>query len=113
MIIIFNLSGLILAGAGIVAGLVVVMVTGWISPGLLTLAVIWFAGGLWWRNQEVSPGVKRPFPALFFIPMPILAVPAACLAVLGFLVAEWGAHAQPADPRVELFRADERMLDSA
>jgi hypothetical protein len=106
MLIIYNLSGLILAGAGIVAGLFVVMVTGWISPGLLTLAVIWFAGGLWWRHQEVSPGVKRPFPALFFIPLPILAIPAASLAVLGFLLVEWGAHTQPADGRAELFRAD-------
>jgi hypothetical protein len=111
MIIIYNLSGLLLAGAGIVAGLFVAMLSGWFSLGLLTLAVIWFAGGLWWRNQEISRGVKRPFPALFFIPLPILAVPAAFVAALLFVVIEWGAHAQPADPRAELFQEDERMLD--
>ncbi|HEY3964182.1 MAG TPA: hypothetical protein VGM05_06470 [Planctomycetaceae bacterium] len=113
MIIIYNLSGLILAGAGIVTGLFVFMLTGWFSPGLLTLAVIWFAGGLWWRNQELPPGVKRPFPALFFIPLPFLAVPVASVAVLGFLLIEWGMHTQPRDPRAERFRADERMLESA
>jgi hypothetical protein len=112
MIIIFNLSGLILAGAGIVAGLFVIMVSGWISPGLLTLAVIWFVGGFWWRNQKVAPRVKRPYPALFFIPLPFLAIPVAFLAALGFVV-EWGGHGQPADRRAELLRADVRMLDSA
>jgi hypothetical protein len=111
MIIIYNLSGLLLAGAGIVAGLFVAMLSGWISLGLLTLAVIWFAGGLWWRNQEISRGVKQPFPALFFIPLPILAVPVAFVAALLFLAIEWGAHTRPRDPRAELFQEDERMLD--
>ncbi len=114
MIIIYNLSGLILASAGIMAGLVVFMVSGWISPGLLTLAVIWFVGGFWWRNQkDVSPGVKRPFPALYFIPLPFLAVPAAAVAALLLLVVDLGGRAQRADRRAELFRADDQMLDSA
>jgi len=113
MIIIYNVSGLLLAGAGIVAGLFAALLSGWLSLGLLTLAVIWFAGGLWWRNQEISRGVKRPFPALFFIPLPFLAVPVAFLAMLLFVAIELGARAQPADRRAELFRADERMLESA
>ena len=112
MIIIYNLSGLILAGAGIVAGLFVALLSGWLSAGLLTLAVIWSAGGFWWRNQELSPGVKRRYPALFFIPLPFLAIPVACLALL-LVVVEWGGRAQSADWRAEQFRADERMLDSS
>src|SRR5262245_6315869 len=113
MIIIYNLSGLLLAGAGVVAGLFVALLTGWFSLGLLTLAVIWFAGWLWWRNQEISRGVKRPYPALFFIPLPFLAAPVAIVAALLFLVIELQVHTRPPDPRSELFRADERMLDSA
>src|SRR5262245_32739532 len=99
MIIICNLSGLLLAGAGIVAGLFVALLSGWFSLGLLTLAAIWLAGGLWWRNHDLSRGVKRPYPALFFIPLPFLAVPVAFVAVLLFLVIEIGAHTKPADPR--------------
>lgn len=113
MIIVYNLSGLVLGAAGIGAGLLVFMVSGWISPGLLTIAVIWFVGGFWWRNQEVSPGVKRRFPAVYLIPLPFLAVPVAGMASLMFLVVDLGGHARPADRRAELFRADERMLDSA
>jgi hypothetical protein len=111
MIIIYNLSGLLLAGAGIVAGFFVAVLSGWFSLGLLTIAVIWFAGGLWWRNQELESGEKQPFPALFFIPLPILAVPVAFVAALLFVVIEWGAHGRPPDPRAALFKEDERLLD--
>jgi hypothetical protein len=111
MIIIYNLSGLLLAGAGIVAGFFVFVLSGWLSLGLLTIAVIWFAGGLWWRNQELESGEKQPFPALFFIPLPFLAVPVAFVAALLFVVIEWGAHGRPPDPREALFKEDERLLD--
>lgn len=105
MIIIYNLSGLLLAVAGVFVGLLVFLVSGWIGPGLLTIALIWFAGGLWWRNQEISPGVKRPFPAVYFIPLPFLAVPVAGLAVLMFVV-DVGARLQPANRRAEVNPAD-------
>lgn len=112
MIIIYNLSGLLLGIAGVVVGFFVLALTGSVAPALLALAVVWFVVGFWWRNHEAAPRVKRPFPALFFIPLPFLAIPLALLAVPIFLV-EWAERGKPADRRADLFLADERMLDSA
>lgn len=104
MIIIYNLSGLIVAGAGIVAGILVLMVTGWLSAGLLTVSLVWSVAGCWWREQERAPGVKRPYPALFFIPLPFLSIPVAGLAVLSLMV-ELSGRGQPADRQAEPLRA--------
>jgi len=110
MIIVYNLPGFILGAAGLGVGLFVFMLSGWLSAGLLMVAVVWFAGGFWWRNREVAPGVKQRFPALYFIPLPILAVPVAILAAL-FLVVELGGGLHPADQQAKLARAAERSVD--
>lgn len=106
MIIIYNLSGLILGVAGIGAGLLVAMATGSIGGALLVLSIVWIAGGFWWHSRE------RPFPAIFFIPLPFIAMPLAMLAV-PLLLVQPRAHAEAADQRSIEFRADEKMLDAA
>jgi hypothetical protein len=112
MILIYNLPGLLVGIVGVAVGLVVALASGMLSLGVLALAAVWFGLGLWWRNSLAQDGVKRPYPALFFIPLPILAIPLA-LASLPLLLAEKGASRRAVDPRAALLRADEKALDAA
>lgn len=112
MIIIYNLSGLLVGVAGVFVGFATLAVTRSLGLGVLALAVVWFVLGLGWRYFKTEPGVRRSFPALFFIPLPFLAVPLAPLAGLIFLIEVIG-RSQPPDPRAERFRADEAQLDSS
>lgn len=111
MIIIFNISGLLLGAAGVLVGIVIALLSGWLSLGVLALAVAWFGLGFYWRRSSPEPEKKRAWPALFFIPLPFAAVPLALLA-LPMLLVEWGARNQPDDPRAPQLKADERTLDS-
>lgn len=110
--IIYNLPGLLLGIAGVVVGLLAMILTGSLGLGMLALAVVWFATGFWWRNYDTASGQKRPFPAVFFIPLPFLAIPLAVLALPTFFV-ERNIRNRPPDARAELFGADEKMLDIA
>lgn len=112
MILIYNLSGFLIGLAGIVCGLVVALASGKIAAGVLALAVTWFSLGVWWRVKRADSGLKHPYPALFFIPLPFLAVPLALLAIPMFF-AEQGGASRSADPRVASLRADVKSLDAA
>lgn len=111
MIIIYNISGLLLGAAGAFFGLVVFVLTGWLSAGVLAVAAVWFLGGMAWKLVGVEPGQRRRFPALFFIPLPFAAVPIGLLA-FPMMLFEAMARNRPVDPRDNLLSADERVLDS-
>ena len=130
MFIIYNLSGLLVGLAGVVAGILALVLSGgWMSVGLFVLAAVWFGLGVWWRRRPVgdeppadvawsdeprrpaAKPVRRPYPAVFFIPLPWIAVPLACLAV-PMLFVEWAARSRPHDPRDDRLEADERTLDA-
>jgi hypothetical protein len=83
-LLIYNLSGVLIGLAGVIVGAFATSVGG--RPlGLLLLAVVWFALGLWWRNRPTTSGERRAFPALFFIPLPVWAVPIAFIGAYGLL----------------------------
>ena len=114
MIIIYNLPGLVIGALGVLLGLMVAAITGLISLGVLTIAIAWIALGLWWRNKESQGGLKRSYPALFFIPLPFLGIPLALLAFAVFFVEAFGDKREggrPDDPIAAMFQADERTLN--
>ncbi|MBX6316065.1 MAG: hypothetical protein IRY99_24605 [Isosphaeraceae bacterium] len=76
------------------------------------MAAVWFGLGLRWRQSGAPAGAPRRAPPLFFIPLPILALPPALLAVSLFFV-ELSAGRRPIDPRAAQLRADERTLDQS
>ncbi len=112
MFIIYNLSGLLVGIAGVIVGLLALTLTGSLALGLMALAVVWFALGIWWRSRVTESGEKRPFPSVFFIPVPFVAILVAVLAVLMFFI-ERTADNQPVDPRAASFKADAKMLSQA
>ena len=116
MLIIYNLPGLLVGIAGLVCGFAVLLASGSVGAGLCGVAAAWFGLGLWWRRRPVGdPGggrAKRAWPALFFVPLPFLAVPLAALG-LAAAVFQSNRDARPPDPRAEAFRADEARLDEA
>ena len=111
MLIIFNLSGLIVGLIGLGLGLAAFMASGKLALGLVAIAVTWIGLGLWWKFGKPAPpgGERRKYPALFFIPLPFLAIP---LVPLAFLVgiAEVMVRAMPVDPRAPGLQADEQVL---
>ena len=110
MIFIFNLSGLLLGLAGAAAGIVTIVLTGRLSFGVAILCFVWLAFG--WRKIDPATGAKRPFPSLFFIPLPFLALPLLLLTV-PMLFVERDRPDTPRDPRAALLDADERSLRSS
>jgi len=108
MIIIYNLSGLLIGIAGIAVGFLAIVVTGWISAGLLTLGAIWLAFGRARRDPET--GIARPAPALFFIPLYLLSIPILLLALLA-AIGDVQQGRKALDPRSALLQADQKALD--
>lgn len=106
MILIYNLSGLLVGLAGVVLGGAVAVLSGFLSLGLLVLAFVWIAGGIWARNRPVAGGGKRPFPSIFFIPTPFLAVVPLGLAILIGVVEVAGLDRRN-DPRAQTLRETE------
>lgn len=121
MIIIYNLAGLIVGAAGVLLGGMITAATGMLGAGVLTIALVWLVLGFLWRGWKMPPGQRRPYPSVFFIPLPFLAIPVLPLAVL-ILVGEvtGGGHTQApggavaaTDPRVASFQDDERTLSQS
>lgn len=107
MIIIYNLSGLLVGAAGILAGVVALAVSGWLSLALFLIGGIWLYFGR--SKRDPATGLARPSPSLFFIPLYILAIPVLLLAVLAIFVDTQQSRA-PRDPRQARFREDEKAL---
>ncbi len=111
MSLIYNRSGIVVLLTSILIGLPVFLLAGRISPGVLAVAASWVGLSFWWRNRPREDGWKPPFPALFFIPMPILAVPLAVLGVLLFF--EGGDVARSSDPRAARLADDVTALKAS
>ena len=116
MLIIYNLPGLLVGLAGLAGGFAGLLLSGSIGVGLSAVAAVWFAAGFWWRRRpaadELGRPAKRPWPALFFVPLPFLAVPLALLGALAVAFERTRADAPP-DPLAEAFRVDEALLNAA
>jgi len=112
MIIVYNVSGLIVGMLGLFLGLLIAVVSGLISLGGLAAAVVWIGASLWWKYRARPEGKIGRFPAIFLIPLPFWAAPLALMSLL-ILVIEVREGRRPLDPRMALFSADVRMLDSA
>jgi hypothetical protein len=107
MILVYNLGGLLIGIAGIIAGFFAVLLSGKLFLGLLVIAVIWLAFGR--GKLDPQTGAKRPAPALFFVPLFYLAFPVLLLAVPAGLIELQGSP--PRDQRHALLKADEKALD--
>lgn len=107
MILIYNFSGFLLGLVGLVAAVVMFLITEHLSFALLALAATWLTFG--WRKKDRQTGQKKPFPSVFFIPLVFLAIPLALLAVPLFVI-ERVAKARTPDPRAALLQADEDKL---
>ncbi len=112
MIIIFNWSGLLIGFAGCVMGLIVGVLTGSLAVGLLGLSATWIGLGLTWRNSRGKGEPKRPFPSLFFIPLPFLAIVTVILALLAIPV-DLKSKDKVNDPRAQSLGWAESSLRSA
>lgn len=105
MIVIYNLAGLLLGGAGILLGIIVAALLNSLGAGFIVIAIAWAVGGYWWRNREIEPGMRHAFPSLFFIPLPVFAVPCVLVSLPMFLA---DMNRGPVDPRRSLLNADGR-----
>src|SRR5262249_3738081 len=66
---------------------------------------------LWWRRQKTESGARRPYPALYMIPLPVLAVLLALLSIhLSRVTTDLRGGLRPDDPRAAMLRAAERTL---
>lgn len=111
MILIYNLSGLIVGAAGVLAAGMVIGLTGRMSVALFVLGLIWVVFGR--RKLDHSTGMKRPAPSVFFIPLWFLSIPVFLLAGLMMSVDGELAKPGPADPRYARFQQDETALDQS
>ncbi len=86
MIIVYNPSGLIVGGLGLLLGLLVVVASGLFSLGGATAAAVWIGAGLWWKYRARPDGKIGRFPAIFFIPLPFWAAPLVLMSLLALVV---------------------------
>jgi hypothetical protein len=86
MLLVHNRTGLILGLIGIFVGMVAAALTGWLGVGGLTLAAIWFGGGLWWKYRPRPDGLPGRYPSIYFIPLPFLAVPVVLLSMVALVL---------------------------
>lgn len=107
MIIIYNRSGLIVGLAGLGAGVLVALAAQRLSPGLATVAAIWFFAGRRWTRLEAD-GVPR-YPSLYFVPLRFASL-LVCLLAVSALIFEGGHSQLPPDPIADMRRADENQL---
>lgn len=108
MFIIYNVPGLLIGLAGIVAGFLALTVSGWLSVGLTVLGTIWLVFGR--GKQNVESGLRSPAPALFFIPLSILAIPILLLAIVA-VFGDLQDRRKGLDPRSSQFSQDEKTLN--
>jgi len=111
MIIIYNLSGLLIGVLGVFLGIAAFLTTGQFWLGVLVIGSVWLWASLWWRKGTPQSG-KRPFPSIFFIPLPfwaLLAVPLAAGA--GFV--QVAAASRPTDARAQHIDAAQSRLRTA
>ncbi len=112
MIIVYNLGGLLVGAAGVLVGGMSIAATDNAGVGILALALAWVVLGFLWRRWKTPPGQPRPYPSVFFIPLPFLAIPIIPFAVI-MLVAEAnqpGRERAAIDPRAASFTNDEQEL---
>ena len=81
ILVVYNASGIIFLLTSLLIGLPVAAMSGRVWLGLATVALSWIGMGVWWRNRLREDGRKRPFPSLFFVPLPILSVPLLLLSL--------------------------------
>jgi hypothetical protein len=111
MFLIYNLSGLFVGLAGIIAFGAVVSVTGRNGIALLAASLVWIGLGFWWRNRPTGRPARNDYPSVFFIPLPFIGIGTVLLSLLAITVELKGGGS--ADPRSAKFDADEKQLREA
>ena len=109
MILIYTRPGLIVGLIGLALGLAVFAASGWLALGVLALAAAWIGLGVWWKYGGAPAGPPRRYPALYFVPLPILAALLVPLAIV-VGIAEVVVSHLPIHPLAAQLRADERTL---
>jgi len=99
LFIIYNISGLLIGFLGVVLGILSIAATGYVWVGILVVGAVWAGLGLWWRKGTAGSG-KRPYPSVFFIPLPFLAILSLPLAVAS-MTADKASSAKLEDPRAQ------------
>lgn len=111
--LIYNLAGLLVGIAGFFVGLAAMLLAGRFSAGLVVMALTWLGLGLWWRRRGIGEGgTPRPYPALFFVPLPFASPVLLVLGLFAFVAENYAAR-NPADPRAGQLREDIRTLSSS
>jgi hypothetical protein len=112
MILIYNISGLLVALLGLFVGASLLLATGSVALGLFAIAGIWCWLGR--SKLNIETGEKRPAPAIFFIPMifwgilvGLAAFPALITDIAGV---KNNGQAVAADPIAQQFKRDEAGL---
>src|SRR5262249_34916986 len=78
--------------------------------GLIGVGVVWLVMGR--RKIDPATGLKRPFPAIFFIPMMVWAIPVLLLVPAAIFADQRGRQLEK-DPRYQRCKTDEKPLDRA
>lgn len=114
MIIIFNLMGAVVTISGLLAGAVLLVLTGKVTIAILAIVSIWMYFGRSKADKET--GEKQPAPSVFFIPMFFWGI-VGCLALFPAVMIDIAMALNDGKPVVRnpltvQFEADEEGLAS-
>lgn len=113
MLLIYNLPGLLIGLAGLFVGLIAAVAAGSFGVGIIVASIIWCALGFWWRRKPTADGTPRPYPSIFFIPLPFLAL-FTLLVGLGIAPLEFMAgRKRVQDPRTAMLETAERSVQTS
>lgn len=113
MIIIYNVSGLLIGAAGFLVGIFGLVLTRSFALGLVFASIAWCALGFWWRRKPTADGTVRPYPSVFFIPVPWIAI-VTLVAGLALTPVEFMARSKREnDPRGQMLESVERSVRAA
>jgi hypothetical protein len=118
MILIYNLSGLLVGAAGILAAVAVIAATGRAGIAVLVGSLIWIGLGYWWRTRPTGvfayDGLPEPnaWPSVFFIPLPFIGIAMAGISII-IMLGELKGWSTLDDPRDAKLTADEKQMQAA
>jgi len=112
VILIYNVSGILIGLAGFLVGFISALIFRSFGIGLILASLIWCGLGFWWRRKPTADGTVRPYPSIFFIPLPFIAIATLLIGIVITPVEFMATRQRENDPRAQLLSTAERSLST-